>query len=643
MAQRITNRHKQVMRFFAKTILVFLGLAPTLTAQSQHRSKSNAPSSAAGLSSLSTSADTSRVQVKGTLNASQLYLQAREYFAAGRYAEAIQYAAASQRRSKDIKLQSILMAQSYYRMGNAPRAAKLFLSWNLSDVPQEAAVDYVLTMYAVGRHRDVIKGYGRVSDQHPYKDVTRFYAGVSLLNLRLYQKAQKMLRAARRLPANLMSQRRRLLSEIDDILENERRGVFDQSRAYSYQYQPSYLPPPVEPFAPQSPGVPGARPVVQPPAKAAVAPPAKESLTAYAKPSLALNRTSMKRDYHGYSQEESDDLRPSATLVLGLKYLGRPRLFGAQPSLDVSATPSYEDIARRSSSSSLQADESDPTNIRNVTTKSEANGYSLSQKLSASGLYPVSDPVDIVAGFDQKEATTKGSVGTSKVATITTLIKFVAEVDLFKLDAGLTTENHKDKLDSSNNESVSTSKISIARNGENTTTTAAITLVNFTKPILNSGAKSSQSVEASWLRDFDDFSLNLSANKTDKIRASSAIDYSNQLFLSQLSAKIEGAYNMTFGISAAASAGLAQYGSFIVRNDGSVIDGADEAKGRGSGRQLRLTLRVSPLAFVAFSTSYDYQTRALAVGDKAFEKTMMKDFWSLQTSTTLNVSVNYSF
>ncbi len=646
MAQDRIIRRLWLWRQIVISAFVLLLSSSTVWAQNQLRPKNNSGKASNQLPSPSPGAKTVKTTAssKGTLNASQLYLRAREFFAAGRYPEAIQYAAASQRRSPGSKAQTILMAQSYYRLGNVARAAKLFLSINPNELPQEASVDYVLTMFAAGRHREVIKGYGLVPDQHPYKDITRFYAGVSLMNLRLYQKAQMFLRASRRLPANLKSQRRRLLSEIDDILDNERQGVFDQSRAYSYQSQQIYFPPPpVVPVEPSRPVLPGGTPGAPTVAKVPETAMAKESFTPYAKPSLSYNQTSTKRDYHGYTQDQSDDIRPGASLVLGVKYLGRPRSFGAQPSLDLSATPSYTDISRRGSSSSLQADVSDPTNVRNVTTKTEVSGYSLSQTFGISGLYPVSDPVDLVAGFEKRDDKTKGSIGKASETTSTTSLKLVAEMSLFKMDASYIAAASQDKLDAENNENITTTKLNVTRNGEHTTTSGGLTLVSFAKPKLNGSVKSSQSLDISWLRNFDDFSLGVSANKSDKSRDSGAVSLSNKLFLSQTSAKIEGTYNMSFGVSVVASGALYQYGAFVVRNNGRVADGPEEIKGHGTGNQLKLSLKVSPVAFMSLSTSYDYTDRKLSVAETAFEKTMMQDHWSQQTTTTLNLSANYSF
>jgi hypothetical protein len=146
----------------------------------------------------------------------------------------------------------------------------------------------------------------------------------------------------------------------------------------------------------------------------------------------------------------------------------------------------------------------------------------MSQTFAISGLYPISDPVDLGAGFEQREDKTKGSIGKSSETTTTTSLKLVAEMSLFKLDASYSGVSSQDKLETENKENVTTTKLNIARNGDNTTTSGAVTLVSFSKPKLNGSLKSSQSLDISWLRNFEDFSIGLSGNKTDKSRPTPA-------------------------------------------------------------------------------------------------------------------------
>jgi hypothetical protein len=185
--------------------------------------------------------------------------------------------------------------------------------------------------------------------------------------------------------------------------------------------------------------------------------------------------------------------------------------------------------------------------------------------------------------------------------------------------------------------------VNIARNGDSTTTSGGITHVSYSKAKLASGVKSLLALDASWLENFDDFSVSVSANKSDNTRSADTVEFSNKLVLAQTSAKIEGSYNFSFGISAGASAALFQYDQIVIRNNGRVVEGSDEVKAGGSGNQIKATLKISPASFATVSTSYDYTERKLSVSDGSFEKIMMQDHWSQQTLTTMNLSFSYSF
>ena len=113
--------------------------------------------------------------------------------------------------------------------------------------------------------------------------------------------------------------------------------------------------------------------------------------------------------------------------------------------------------------------------------------------------------------------------------------------------------------------------------------------------------------------------------------------------LNETSAKIEGTLNMSFGVSLVTSGTMYQYANLVVLNGGAVKDGPDEAMANGTGKRLLVTLKVSPVSFVAFSASYDYTDRSLSVGEASLAKKMQTEDWSQQTVTTLNISANSAF
>lgn len=573
------------------------------------------------------------------LSARDLYLKARDFFAAGRYPEAIQYAAAAQRRMPTSKAPTVLVAQSYYRIGNVARAAKLFLSLPLSDIPREAAVDYELTMFGARRYKEVIKGFALVPESHPYKDIIRFYVGVSYMQFGLFQKAQAALRNSRKLTASLRVQRRQILSEINQIIDRERRGLSEQPQAYSYQSQQIYVPPPPEvPMAPK-PVLPGGVPGAQSPAKATPPPAPKRGASGSVKTVLGVQQKSRRQDFHGYNLMQTDDFSPSASLALSLKYLGAPRSFGAQPSIEANFTPAYASKDSKTSSSALVADSSDPNNVQNISIKTESSSYTIDQTYGISGTYPVSDPIDIGGGYSVDNTLSRSS--TKSESSLTTLnLNLKGDFETFDMDAGWKSEVSADKSAPSAKSETTTTTLGLTRNGENSTVSLGLTLLANNQPALTSGIKSSMELDLSWLRNLDDFSVSLSVNKSDKVRE--PLSASGKI-LSQMSLKLEGSYSMSFGLSATASGTFYQLSNLVVLNGGTVADGPDEVLASGDAKQVKVSVKVSPVSFASASISYDYTDRALSVGDPNFKLKMMKENWSQNTVSTINLSFNYSF
>jgi tetratricopeptide (TPR) repeat protein len=572
------------------------------------------------------------------LSARDLYLKARDFFAAGRYPEAIQYAAAAQRRIQTSNAPTVLVAQSYYRIGNVARAAKLFLSMPLSDIPREAAVDYELTMFAARRYKEVIKGFALVPESHPYKDIIRFYVGVSYMQFRLYQKAQVALRNSRKLTASLRVQRRQILSEINQIIDRERRGLSEQAQAYSYQTQQIYVPPPPEiPMAPK-PILPGGVPGAAAP-KPTPPPAPKSGVSGSAKTVLGAQGKLKRRDFHGRNLEQTDESSYSASLGLSLKYLGAPRSFGAQPSIDANFTPSYANTDSKTSSSALQANTQDTDNVQNLSTRSEPASYKIDQTYGISGTYPFSDPIDIGGGYSVENTLSRSSKKSESSVT-TQNLSLKGDFDAFDLDAGWKSEVSADKSAPSAKSESTTTTLGLTRNGENSTVSLGLTMLANNQPALTSGIKSSMDLDLSWLRNMDDFSVSLSANKSDKIREPLS---AAKTVLNQMSLKLEGSYSMSFGLSATASGTFYQLSNLVVLNGGAVTDGPDEVMASGDAKQVKVSVKVSPVSFASASISYDYTDRALSVGDPNFKLKMMKENWSQDTVSTINLSFNYSF
>lgn len=584
-------------------------------------------------------AATSTATKSGKLSGQELYLKAREFFAVGRYPETIKYAAAAGRRLPKTNLPTVLMAQSYYRLGMNPRAAKLFSQISIDDLPKEAAIDYILTMFAARRFREVIKAFSVVPEGHPYKDVARFYAGVSFLQFKLYQKAQYYLRSSRKLPPSLNSQRRRLLSEIDDVLDQERRGVFDQSQPYSYQSPVVGMAPLPSPEVAE-PILPGGTPGAAKEDKAPPPTPPTSSTTFAVRPSMAWNQTNTRQDFNGLKQSDTTERSPSAAMNVGLKHLGSPRSFGGQPSIELNLTPSYSHSEKITNSSSLVADSASPDNVQNVSTKKEETSYVLTNAYSASGLYPISDPLDISAGFSEKHDYLSANMK-KEITTRSINGKAVIEVSSFKLDAAFTNDSVTNRLEPEKNKSTNILKGGVARNGETTTVSFAATMIDNAKPKVDLGIKSVMAFDLGISRNFEDVTGNIGVNQTTRERIEGG---GNGIAMSEMSGKVEGIYSMSFGLSVIGAASYQQLSNYMVVNSAKdKTDGPTEASAKGTAKKFGLTLKVSPASYASVTASYEYTDRALTADDPSFEKKLASEHWSQQTVTKIGLNLSYSF
>ncbi len=566
------------------------------------------------------------------LTASGLYQKAKEYFDAGKYPEAIQYGAAAQRRTAASKLPTVIVAQSYYRLGNSARAAKLFLTVPLNELPRSAAVDYLFSMYAARRYLNVIKVFPLIPQEHAYRDVARFYVGVSYMQLKLYQKATANLRASKKIPSDLKGQRRQILAQISKIRQQERRG--EASRTPYFQ-SPTYVPiapPPVE-IAQPGPVLPGGTPAKPQPPKET---PPKVGFSFSVKPGLDYKVSSERTDYNGYNLEQSDSQTPKFSVALGAKYQGEPRSFGGQPELEIGITPSSSTKDSKSSTSKLVAQEDNPSNIQNVTTRSDSKSEVNDLAFNVSAVMPINDAVDVGASYDMTNTTTKKTSKTEETEE-TIGVKLSGDFDVldFTLNHDVSSSKTKGSSDKSGS---STSKVSLTHAGSLWTTAFTGSIKENDPP--SSGIKSKTDLDLTLTRDLGDFDLELGLAKFEKQRLALQAAGSS---LSETSAKGEVTYSLDIGLSASVSASFIQIDSLPVAKDSTITEGPEEVIASGAAQQYVVTVKYSPISFASASVSYDYSDRMLKVGNPAFKLKMLKENWSQITSTTLKLSVSYTF
>ena len=192
----------------------------------------------------------------------------------------------------------------------------------------------------------------------------------------------------------------------------------------------------------------------------------------------------------------------------------------------------------------------------------------------------MSDPVDLGASYTVSDS--YDHANTKLVSTTSTASgKLAVEMDIFKFDLGFDSIANTSKASSATNRTNSLLKANVTRNGENSTTSFGLTKLDMGKPELESdGIKSTTTIQASWLRNFEDIALGLSAKKVDKIRLPGK---GKSVALAETSGKIEGSYNLSVGVSVVGSASYIQLANFVVlKGKDDSADAPDEAMANGS-------------------------------------------------------------
>lgn len=586
-----------------------------------------------------TAAPVVKVEDLNALPAKDLYLKAREYFATGNYVAAIRLATLAKSKTPTATLPVILMAQCYYRMGNNAKAEALFRSVEIGDILPEAAVDYALSMFAARRYREVIKIYPLIPEGNAYKDIVKFYVGVAYVNFEQYNYAIKYLRKAGNLPPNLKTQRRRLLSEIDDLRDRERsRTTVRSQQPAQLNWAQSYVPPPPPPPPPPPAGLlPGGTPGTATAVKPPPAPPpplAKSSKSFSATPAVKLAADSSKKDFSGISQEQSESKTTSAELALGGKFLGHARSFGSQPSLDLYLKPSYFHTESKTTSSKLTASVDDPTNVQNTITDTPKSAFSLTYNYGLKGLYPVSEPVDIEAGYDVVKTHSDLRIDTT---TSTPAVKVFAEVGDFKVDGSWSQAQSTLEQTPAKDNAVTSLKIGLKMSGDNATTTGSVENKENSKPLV-SGIKSTRIFSGSWLTNFDDISLVIAASKADVTR----VPLANAGTLNKWDASATGTYMLPFDISCDLVGTYTSSSNMVLQLP--AVDGVvPEALGTMTGKLFKIALKGKIASIISLSGSYAYQSQSPAVNDPAFEKSILTANFSQNSSTSVSLGISQSF
>lgn len=569
------------------------------------------------------------------------FMKAKSFFDAARYDVAIQFAAADLRQNPGRRASVVLMAQAYYRMGNAARAGKLFSSLKLEEIPPEASIDYALALFASRRYTQAAVAWKIVPQNHPYRDVTVFYGGVSNMFLRQYARASTLLRQARKLPASLKSERRRLLDEAEAVLARSREGLFAQDQAFSSQPLPQYLPPPQMMPAPVGPSAPaGSKPTAAPP-------PPVTGFMFSAVPTVTYELSSERLDYNGFAQKQTDFRIPTASMPTSLKYTAAPRSFGGQPYLTVNATPGYSDTERTDTTSALFAPVENPTAVQSSTKRTETHFYSQSLLSSVEALYPVSAPLDILVNYKSDHFYADASLEKDRSVSGPTG-KVSIEGDRLRLDASyssLTTDDQANLLLEkplpTHVKTDDTIQVVFTRNGNSSVAKLDVSSVT-SQPESKSGLQSALLGKASVDKTFGEFNLGVGGIYNSRTTFEKTILTDPAAPRLEQGATANLVWSGTFGI-------IMTFGLAYTLFDDLEFKASDE-EGTiypSSGTVTTYSLLASLPIFGTYGGvdfAYRYSDRKITPpegADEAIQLSILTGFWSQRTATSIKFTAKY--
>jgi hypothetical protein len=583
------------------------------------------------------------------------YRVAEKLFRSGQYGNAIRYAAAHLRKVPGHKPSLVILARSYYRLGKSSLSVSAFSKLEFDDLSADALVEFTLAAFAAKKYKVSAVLWQRVPENHVYKDISKFYAGVSYLNLRQYPKASSLLRSAKKLPASLKADRRRLLDEVDALMESERGGLFAPERPFVYQsqsrtYAPQIYTPPSYPPSPQSP-TPSAPGQPSPPSsqKEAASPPPSEGFMATATPTFAYEITSQSIDRNGYVLEQRDSRKPSVALPISIKYAARPRPFGGQSSFTLNITPGYDDTETTSASSELLAAEDTPDVVQNQVTMSAGHFYNQTLNVSAELFFPVSEPLDLILGYRSDHQYIDASQK-KEISKEGPSIKVAGEGDLIKMDvsfSSIETQNKANaelekptKLDSTN-----TIVGSLTRNGDSSVVKIEGSSAEVAS-LSKSGLKATTNGKINWDKSIGDFGLGIGGLYTSRTTyAESILSPDGQTARGEQGGSATLKWSLDFGLTLTGGV------TYIMFTDLDYSTGADETFEvfPSNGTATTYSLLASAPIFGSYGgveASYRYIDRVISPPDEASDETkaaILKKFWSQVTTTSVKLTLKYPF
>lgn len=330
---------------------------------------------------------------------------------------------------------------------------------------------------------------------------------------------------------------------------------------------------------------------------------------------------------------------------MSLKYLAMPRSFGGQSYLALSVTPGYDDSESSSTVSSLSASADDAAAVQSNTSLSESHSYNQTLFGLVEGLYPVSDPVDVLASY-KTEHTYVSASPKKDYSVVGPTIKATIEGDTLKLT---TTVSMFDTDDQSNVGTATPSHIKtettiqagLTRNGDSSVSKLDVTSTEI-KQESQAGTKSVLSVKANWDKTLNDFSLGLGGSYAARSAYEGSLLSNSQSARGEKGASATLAWSGPFGI--VLTLGL-NYGILDNLEYKATVDGQTTiipSSGTSKSYSILASLPIFG-SFGGLDLSYRYIDRTITPGaeDEATNVSILKNFWNQSTTTSVKFTARY--
>lgn len=571
------------------------------------------------------------------------FVRAQDAFVRKDYGRSIQILQVILKKAPDHMPSLILLGQAYIRTGQPQPAAAIFKRVPVTNLPENAALDYGVAMYMTKHYSRAIQGLSKVNATDPNRDLARFYGAVSYMQLRQWARAANLLRAIRKLPPKLTAERRRLLRDL------ERFERAEQSNQFNRMGSPNFgtIPPPAADFESYQPSVqtaPGAKDKPKPVAPA----PAPSGLTADITPGLSYAQTAGRQEFGGYKSTNSNEIKKTVSSALNLKYQGEPWGNGGIPYASFKFYSAYVDDDASNITTSFIAYADDPNAVLAAETSTPlTNTFWLDVKATPELSLPVTSKVDLLGGYEYSAQLdeTKLAKMTARRGPYATL-----DLELTPLSTQFTVSStdavdvegkvYKNTLEESANLNLTIESYAAKGFLQNRD-------VSYAEGQKKSKARSSQRADGTLTKTWDGLSASATVGYIQLTPFPGVPLVGSALSTSRFELSSTASTNPNVGLSLTLTGGYLRMDGFSQSVTATNADGSEGAAATAqvSADQMfaKSNLKFVPLSWFSFTFGLDYATTTYGIKTPEYSASFKKQSPSSSTNTNFGLEITKTF